>query len=126
MFIRSLTLFLYHISQVEPLIEKANLGLVHHVVLYGCYDDVDREHYFKKNKTGFDCINTANMPPDVNSCRTSIFAWGVGGGVSISHLTMFIIDNNFRCVTDIYELPKLYQLLLRNDNKHRRRRRYIA
>ena len=67
---------------MEPLIEKANLGLVHHVVLYGCYDDVDREHHFKKNSTGFDCFNNPNMPPDARSCRTTIFAWGIGGGVS--------------------------------------------
>ena len=83
MFTRSLTLFLYHISQVEPLIEKANLGLVHHVVLYGCYDDVDREHHFNKNKTSFNCLDRPNMPPDVERCKTSIFAWGVGGGVSM-------------------------------------------
>ena len=70
--------------QVEPVIQKENLGIVHHVVVYGCYDTVDREHYFEKNQTGYGCLNTANMPKDLNRCRTAIFAWGVGGGVSIS------------------------------------------
>ena len=70
------------VLQVEPLIEKANLGLVHHVVLFGCYDDVDREHHFNKSETGFDCYDNPNMPPDMAGCRTSIFAWGIGGGVS--------------------------------------------
>ena len=37
---------------MEPLIQKENLGIVHHIIIYGCYDDLDRDHYFRDNNTG--------------------------------------------------------------------------
>ncbi|XP_067933312.1 dopamine beta-hydroxylase-like [Watersipora subatra] len=70
----------HHLIKVDPLIEEENKGLVHHVVIYACYDAVDREHYFDGNNTSFDCLVQANMPPDVYSCKTPITVWGVGGG----------------------------------------------
>ena len=64
------------------MIQKENLGLVHHMTLFGCYDSLDREHQFNANKTGFDCSSDANMPGDLQSCKTLISGWAVGGGVS--------------------------------------------
>lgn len=69
--------------KVEPLIQKENLGIVHHIIVYGCYDKKDRDHYFANNNTGFDCYN-GNMPQDINVCRSPIITWAIGGGVSTS------------------------------------------
>ncbi|XP_067933220.1 DBH-like monooxygenase protein 1 homolog [Watersipora subatra] len=71
----------HHIIKVKPLIQEENLGLVHHIILYGCHDSISREKYFEQNNTGFDCYN-ANMPNDIDVCRAPINIWAVGGGTT--------------------------------------------
>ena len=65
---------------MEPLIQKENLGIVHHIIIYGCYDNLDRDHYFRDNNTGFDCYE-GNMPRDLDVCRSPVVTWAIGGEV---------------------------------------------
>ena len=77
--------------QVEPLIQKENLGIVHHILVYGCFDNIDREHYFTSNKTGYDCFE-GNMPRDMDACRAPINAWAIGGDVCAFLLYLFFMN----------------------------------
>ena len=63
------------------MIAQENQGLVHHILLYGCYDNINREHHFKNNRTAFDCYGNRNMPSDLQQCKAIILGWGLGGGV---------------------------------------------
>lgn len=78
--------------QVEPIIEKNNLGLVHHIIIYGCYgDNVDMEHLFSAKRTGHECYS-ANMPSDMHKCRAPVAVWAIGGGVRFD-ISMFPSHN---------------------------------
>ena len=59
--------------------QEGNEALVHHVVIYGCWG-VDNKHLRNSNKTEGLCY-TAEMPEFEKSCRSTIYAWAVGGGV---------------------------------------------
>jgi len=69
----------HHLIKVEPLIQEENLGIVHHIIIYGCFDGKDRDHYFKKQQTGYDCYE-GNMPDDLEKCRSPVVTWAIGGG----------------------------------------------
>ena len=67
--------------------QPGNEALVHHIVLYGC-SGVEKEHLRNNNKTEGEC-STSEMPEFEMSCRNTIYAWAVGGGVGV---------DNFPCV----------------------------
>ncbi|XP_068702591.1 DBH-like monooxygenase protein 1 [Montipora foliosa] len=66
----------HHIVQIDPVIQAGHEGVVHHMLLYQCRDDVPEHHL---NYTGR-CYSS-NMPPPLRQCSGSstIFAWAVGG-----------------------------------------------
>ena len=74
---------MYVYIQAEPLIQTGNEGVVHHLIVYGCNDKIDRDHMFDNKNITFNCNQDANMPGDLNSCRSvPVGVWAVGGGVS--------------------------------------------
>ncbi len=60
---------------MSPVIERANLGVVHHMLVYRCDLPVQESpaHF---------CY-TPNMPENATSCSSLTFAWGIGGEVRI-------------------------------------------
>ena len=66
--------------QIEPVIEKGNEALVHHIIVYACWGVTDM-HIRNTNKTSGVC-STAEMPEFESSCRNLFHAWAVGAGVS--------------------------------------------
>ena len=63
-------------SQFEPVIQPDNEGLVHHVVLYACYGDMNDDHHGQ----AWDCIYS--VMPGRENCYSVMFVWAVGGNVS--------------------------------------------
>ncbi|KAG8444564.1 hypothetical protein GDO86_009648, partial [Hymenochirus boettgeri] len=74
----------HHVIKIEPLIQKGNENLVHHIVLYECAKDC--------NDTvldyGHECYHP-NMPDAFHTCEMVVFAWAVGGEVGTFTLSMF-------------------------------------
>ncbi len=65
-----------HVIEIAPLVEKKDLGVVHHMVLYACKENFDESHL---NASG--ACRHPNMPDSVRECvgRASVYAWAVGG-----------------------------------------------
>jgi len=78
-----------HIVEVEPIIEKKDRGVVHHMVLYVCKDSFNETHL---NITG-SCYANRNMPPSIRECAGSspMYAWAVGGVVS-SEIVLVLVS----------------------------------
>ena len=74
-------LLISFLFQFEPTIKEENVGVVHHIILYGCYGDIPENAHTHE----WDCANE-RMPDDYNSgsyhCEASLFGWAVGGEVS--------------------------------------------
>ena len=64
-----------YLFQFEPVIQPGNEGLVHHMLLYACYGEINDD-----TSEAWDCFN--NIMPDQNKCYTTMFVWAVGGSVS--------------------------------------------
>ena len=60
---------------MSPVIEKANLGVVHHILMYTCHLPVEEAQVHR-------CY-TPNMPDSAWSCYSLTFGWGIGGEVRI-------------------------------------------
>ena len=76
-------------TQVEPVIQAGNEGVVHHMLLYECNDTFPDHHL---NYTGH-CY-ARNMPPAVADCRggSAMFAWAIGGKVGNVQFCLDIIE----------------------------------
>ncbi len=62
--------------QFESIIPEASKGLVHHMMLYGCYDATPP----RPIGTQWNCYDDGtNMPSSM--CTTAIFGWTIGSGV---------------------------------------------
>ena len=68
------------VLQIETILQEGNEALVHHIVLYGCWG-IEDAHLRDNNKTEGVCF-TSEMPEFEDSCRSTLHAWAVGGGVS--------------------------------------------
>lgn len=75
------------------MIAKESLGVVHHMILYGCYgvSKSSTEALFKQGNTGHECYRS-NMPRDLRKCFVPVAVWAVGGGVRIAMLS-FVLTN---------------------------------
>ncbi|KAK6195952.1 hypothetical protein SNE40_001271 [Patella caerulea] len=65
-----------HMVMFEPILQKGNEGVVHHILVYHCppskqYDD-------KFINMEYECYEHA--PRELNECRAIMLAWAVGGG----------------------------------------------
>ena len=72
--------------QIEPIVQKGNEALVHHIVVYECESNFNESHI----NTSGSCEDPA-MPVHIKQCkgRNSVYAWAIGGKVSYymtSHL----------------------------------------
>ena len=63
---------------MEPIIQPGNEGLVHHIIVYGCYGDVDLSELGRGHLCG-----SASMPT-VSACTALMLGWAIGGEVSIT------------------------------------------
>ncbi len=79
---RDLTKFTHYMNapgnffQFESIIAEASKGLVHHMMLYGCYDATPP----RPIGTQWNCYDDGtNMPSSM--CTTAIFGWTIGSGV---------------------------------------------
>ena len=73
-----------YMIQVEPVIQANHEGIVHHIVLYACNNDV--APYINSTES-FACDfpnRSKNIPDEIRRCRgRHVFtAWAVGGPVS--------------------------------------------
>jgi hypothetical protein len=64
-----------HITGFEAIVNPSNIGRVHHILLYQCYDDLEQEHLDYLGE-----CSGSNMPPILSACRTSalVAGWAVG------------------------------------------------
>ena len=58
---------------MSPVVERANLGVVHHMIVYTCHLPVEESPAHR-------CY-TPNMPENASSCYSLVFGWAVGGEV---------------------------------------------
>lgn len=70
----------YYAIQTEPYIEKGNEDIVHHMVIYGCYDSkyLEKRHHNRE----YECYNRSNSQEVQRyqaDCNDALFAWAVGG-----------------------------------------------
>ena len=81
-------------NQVEPIIQAGHEGMVHHMLLYECPDDITRQHL---NYSG-ECYGP-NMPPAITQCAgfSAITSWAIGGKVSKVQHTIDI-EMHKRCI----------------------------
>jgi len=63
-----------HIVRIEPLIDPATLGMVHHFLLHQCDVPGIWNNYTSPGKC------TSPIAPANTGCHSPIFGWGVGGG----------------------------------------------
>lgn len=63
----------HHLIKFEPVIQKENVGIVHHMLLHKC-SGIDRKYIGVE----FDCYNSHN--PQLKACSNVIVSWAVGGG----------------------------------------------
>ena len=72
--------------QIDPIIQKGNEGIVHHMLLYECDDD------FPRSNLSYEGMGSPDMPPAVRQCvgPSIIAGWAIGGQVLciIVYLTM--------------------------------------
>ncbi|XP_013388231.1 DBH-like monooxygenase protein 1 [Lingula anatina] len=67
----------HHMIKYEPVIQPGHEALVHHILVYACYHDVqDADLYHNR---GVECYS-GNMPPTLRQCFKPIIAWAIGGG----------------------------------------------
>ena len=71
-------------SQADVILTPGNEGLVHHIVVYSCWN-ITQQHMVESNQTEGVCY-TEEMPEFFESCRTVAFAWAIGGTVRINSL----------------------------------------
>ncbi|XP_056009441.1 uncharacterized protein LOC125680065 [Ostrea edulis] len=62
----------HHMIKVEPIIQKGNEGLVHHILLHKCYG-IERKYI----GVNFDCYHTHNQ--NLKACANIIIGWAIGG-----------------------------------------------
>nr|XP_006815112.1 PREDICTED: DBH-like monooxygenase protein 1 homolog [Saccoglossus kowalevskii] len=65
----------HHIIKYEPIVQPGNEALVHHILVYMCYGDLNDTHHGIEGE----CYSP-NMPPELYECGTTIMAWAIGGG----------------------------------------------
>ena len=68
----------HHVIQIDPVIQEENSGVVHHMLLYACPEQlVNLSHV----GTGSDCSDMTENMPGVD-CRGGVtfYAWAIGGG----------------------------------------------
>ncbi|XP_033106239.1 DBH-like monooxygenase protein 1 homolog [Anneissia japonica] len=63
-----------HIIRFEPLVQKGHEYLVHHLLLFGCYDALSTAN---ANWTGV--CRHPNMPPELYNCGRIMCGWAIGG-----------------------------------------------
>ncbi len=61
---------------MSPVIERANLGVVHHILVYTCQLPVAESPVHR-------CYNP-NMPENATSCSRLTFSWAIGGEVMMN------------------------------------------
>ena len=70
----------FHSLQYEPIVQKGNEGLVHHMILYACPgDDLDPDVHHGMHE---DCEHE-RMEKIREKCYVALFLYGVGTGVKI-------------------------------------------
>lgn len=69
-------------SQIEPVVQEGNEGVVHHILLYQC----DHNNFPSSNLSYEGVGDSPDMPPAVKSCTgpSTIAAWAIGGEVCVS------------------------------------------
>ncbi|KAK3703833.1 hypothetical protein QZH41_012443 [Actinostola sp. cb2023] len=67
-----------HIVKISPLISPGNEGLVHHILVYECRDDLPPSNLTHEGN----CLSP-NMPDSLVKCsgRSTMVAWALGGSV---------------------------------------------
>ena len=81
-----------YMFQFEPVFKPGNEGVVHHILLYECFDEIPANWH----SHGAECY-TPNMPDILQRCKTIMMAWAVGGGVS--HNGRMIIGGKVKFMT---------------------------
>ena len=74
------------LSQIDPIIQEGNEGIVHHMLLYECSDDFPRSNLSYEGE-----MRSPDMPPAVRQCAgpSVIAAWAIGGQVSVKKYDIF-------------------------------------
>lgn len=70
----------HHVIKFEPIIQKGNEMVVHHMLLYGCADK-DMSTYVDKGEACFD-RNGTTFNPMMQCTENYIAGWAVGASVS--------------------------------------------
>ncbi|KAL9974725.1 hypothetical protein ACROYT_G011804 [Oculina patagonica] len=96
----------HDIIKIEPMIQKGNEGVVHHMILYKCRDDFPRSNL---SYQGF--LRSPDMPPDVEECAgpSAIAGWAVGG-------TSFYFPEHVGLSIGEHDSPKIAILEIHYDN----------
>ncbi|CAH1230841.1 MOXD1 [Branchiostoma lanceolatum] len=64
-----------HVIAFEPVVQPGHEGLVHHIFLYACLEDLNPDLY-----DGVQHLRQSpDYPEDWRSCKVTIIAWDVGG-----------------------------------------------
>ena len=85
---------------MEPIIQAGHEALVHHIILYACYQEINDTW---NGHTG-QCYTTDMT--EFSDCQAILGAWAIGGPVSppscLSHVILF--GKNVRHASCIYQL----------------------
>ncbi|KAL9974731.1 hypothetical protein ACROYT_G011810 [Oculina patagonica] len=66
----------HDIIKIEPILQEESVGVVHHMMLYECKNDLPKSDLNYQGK-----LNSADMPPSVKECigPSIIAGWAIGG-----------------------------------------------